>query len=287
MNQLPQVSLMPLVLIVLNLRCLLDGCKIPCMTSAITPQLFVAKWKQTELRERAASQEHFIDLCRLLDHPTPAEADPMGRWYTFEAGASKATGGDGWADVWKRGCFAWEYKGKHANLDKAYGQLLNYSGSLENPPLLIVSDIERILIHTHFTNTVKKSYLLTLDDLLDPSKLDLLRKAFTQPDALRSPETTIQVTELAATQFARIAQILRRYGHEPQAVAHFLIRLPLLPIRRGCGPAAGQTFHASDYATQSRRNYFRDSVTPALCRHVNRRFLRCRRHRACGRWFVQ
>ena len=133
----------------------------------------------------------------VVGSPDASRSRPDGRWYTFEAGASKATGGDGWADVWKRGCFAWEYKGKHANLDKAYGQLLNYSGSLENPPLLIVSDIERILIHTHFTNTVKKSYLLTLDDLLDPSKLDLLRKAFTQPDALRSPETTTQVTELA------------------------------------------------------------------------------------------
>ena len=22
----------------------------------------------------------------------------------------KTGGGDGWADVWKRGCFAWEYK---------------------------------------------------------------------------------------------------------------------------------------------------------------------------------
>ena len=71
-------------------------------------------------------QEHFIDLCRLVGHPTPVEADPTGRWYTFEAGATKTPGGQGWADVWKKGYFAWEYKGKHADLDAAYRQLLQY-----------------------------------------------------------------------------------------------------------------------------------------------------------------
>ena len=33
------------------------------------------------------------------------------------------------------------------------------------------------------------------------------------------------MTEQAAEQFARIAQILRRYGHDPHEIAHFLIRL--------------------------------------------------------------
>lgn len=149
----------------------------------ITPQQFVAKWKQAELRERAACQEHFIDLCRLLDHPTPAEADPSGTWFTFEKGAAKATGGDGWADVWKRGCFGWEYKGKHADLKKAYGQLLMYAGSLDNPPLLIVSDIDTILIYTHFTNPARQAYSLALADLLEPQKLDILRKAFYDPQS--------------------------------------------------------------------------------------------------------
>ena len=44
-------------------------------------------------------QEHFIDLCRLLGQPTPAEADPEGTWYTFEKGATKQSGGEGWADL--------------------------------------------------------------------------------------------------------------------------------------------------------------------------------------------
>ena len=96
------------------------------------------------MKERSASQEHFIDLCHLPDEPTPADADPSGETYCFERGARKDTGGDGWADVWKRHHFAWEYKGQRADLDAAFDQfdqLRQYSLALENPPLLIVSDM--------------------------------------------------------------------------------------------------------------------------------------------------
>ena len=78
----------------------------------MTPGAFIAKWRAAELKERSAAQEHFIDLCRLLGEPTPAEADPGGGHYCFERGARKDTGGEGWADVWKRHCFAWEYKAR-------------------------------------------------------------------------------------------------------------------------------------------------------------------------------
>lgn len=85
--------------------------------AAIRPQEFVSKWRSVTLKERAAVQEHFLDLCALIGHPTPAQADPTGERFTFEAGTAKLGGGQGFADVWKRGFFAWEYKGKHANLD--------------------------------------------------------------------------------------------------------------------------------------------------------------------------
>jgi len=57
------------------------------MAQQLTPAQFVAKWKPVELSERAASQEHFIDLCRLLSQPTPAERDATGAKYTFEKAA--------------------------------------------------------------------------------------------------------------------------------------------------------------------------------------------------------
>jgi hypothetical protein len=54
---------------------------------AMTPLEFVKKWSDGQLRERQASQEHFIDLCRLLGEPTPAEDDPIGERYCFDRGA--------------------------------------------------------------------------------------------------------------------------------------------------------------------------------------------------------
>lgn len=45
---------------------------------------FIAKWRRTDLKERSAAQEHFLDLCHLVGHPTPAEADPTGERFCFE-----------------------------------------------------------------------------------------------------------------------------------------------------------------------------------------------------------
>ena len=191
----------------------------------MTPAQFVAKWQGATLKERSAAQEHFLDLCRLLDEPTPAEADPAGTWYCFEKGAAKAGGGDGWADVWRRACFGWEYKGKGKDLKLAFRQLQIYTPALEYPPLLIVSDLETIVIHTAFTGTVPAVHVLTLDDLLDAGKRRLLKWAFTEPERLRPGQTTAALTEDAAGRFGGLAQVLRARGHEPQAVGHFCIRL--------------------------------------------------------------
>lgn len=86
----------------------------------MTPQDFIAKWQRANLSERSAAQQHFLDLCELLGQPKPAAADPEGAWYTFERGAHKTGGGEGWADVWMKGHFAWEYKRKRRNLLEAY-----------------------------------------------------------------------------------------------------------------------------------------------------------------------
>ena len=191
----------------------------------MTPKEFIAKWHASELKERSAAHEHYIDLCRLLDEPTPAEADPTGDWYCFERGARKDTGGGGWADVWKRHHFAWEYKGKHADLNAAFNQLRQYALALENPPLLIVSDMARFRIRTNWTNSVSETLEFTLDDLADAAVRDTLKWAMSDPERLRPGESRQALTERAAATFAALAQSLRERGHEPQAVAHFVNRL--------------------------------------------------------------
>jgi type II restriction/modification system DNA methylase subunit YeeA len=191
----------------------------------MTPQEFIAKWRAVELKERSASQSHFNDLCRLLAVPDPVSADPTGAWFTFEKGAAKSTGGNGWADVWRKHAFAWEYKGKHKDLDAAHAQLLRYAVALENPPLLIVSDMDRIVIRTNWTNTVQETHILLLDDLLDGAKRDLLRAAFEDPERLKPKKTRDALTAEAAERFATLAQRLRARGHPPETVAHFVNRL--------------------------------------------------------------
>jgi hypothetical protein len=195
----------------------------------INPQEFVARWADVTLSEKQASQSHFRDLCHLLDEPAPFEEDPTDDYYAFEKGAEKTpgitSGRRGWADVWKKDCFAWEYKGPHANLDKALQQLQQYQWSLGNPPLLVVSDIQTIQVHTNFNNSVKAATTFTLDDFLVPEKLDRLRRVWTEPEAFRVDETPEQVTEKAAQEFASLARLLRERGEEPDRAAHFLIRI--------------------------------------------------------------
>jgi len=191
----------------------------------MTPREFIDKWRRVELKERSMAQEHFIDICRLVGHPTPAEADPTGEWFVFEAGADKTAGGHGWADVWKRGYFAWEYKGPDRDLDAAYNQLLQYRESLENPPLLVVSDHLRFRIHTNWTNTVKRVYEFTLEDLTDATHLNNLRALFHNPERLHPHEQADKMTEAAAAKFAGLADELRRKGHAPRKVAHFLTQV--------------------------------------------------------------
>lgn len=191
----------------------------------MTPQDFIAKWRAAELKERSASQSHFNDLCALLGVLDPIAADPIGEWFTFEKGASKTSGGEGWADVWRKGSFAWEYKGPRKDLDKAFAQLLQYSVALENPPLLIVSDMDRIRIHTNWTNTVQEVHDFTLEDLIDGDKREALKRAFTDPEHFKPSKTRQALTEETAREFAGLAQRLRDRGHEAHQVAHFVNQL--------------------------------------------------------------
>lgn len=194
----------------------------------LTPSEFAAKWAGSWQRtERAAAQEHFIDLCRMLEVATPNEADPIGEWYAFEKGVDKVAGGDGFADVWKRDHFAWEYKRKKKDLDAAYQQLLQYREALDNPPLLVVCDLNRFEVHTNFTGTAKVVHPFDLNTLRTAPQepLRILRAVMGDPYSLRPSVTTAELTEKAAQRFAELASVLRSRGHEAQAVAHFLNKL--------------------------------------------------------------
>ena len=203
---------------------------------------FITKWKKADLKERSAAQEYFIDLCRLVGHPTPAEADPTGTDFCFEKGAAKHGGGDGFADVWKRLFFGWENKGRHKDLEAAFDQLLLYKDSLENPPLLVVCDMDRIVIRTNFTGTAPVTYEVDLDRLGEPRNLEILRHVFFDPDKLKPGKTSEAITQDAAQQFAGIAESMRMRGLDSGPVAHFLDRVVFCLFAEDIGLLPNQIF---------------------------------------------
>jgi len=195
----------------------------------MTPAEFKRKWARYSGKETSAYQEHFNDLCALLGQPTPATADPTGsESFCFQKRVVKdeelfalaesgrvAEGPEGerergFADVWKRGCFAWEYKGKKKNLDAAYQQLLRYRESLLNPPLLVVCDFDRYIIRTNFNGTVQETHEFTNANIDDPTFLQLLRAVFTDPEFLKPQRTTDEVTEKLAQQIGEVARLLQK-----------------------------------------------------------------------------
>jgi hypothetical protein len=195
----------------------------------MTPAEFKKKWARYSGKETAAYQEHFNDVCALLGQPTPATADPTGsESFCFQKRVVKdaelfaleesdrvreepeAERERGFADVWKKGCFAWEYKGKKKNLDAAYQQLLRYRESLLNPPLLVVCDFDRYIVRTNFNGTVQETHEFTNANIDDPKILQLLRAVFTDPEFLKPQRTTDEVTEKLAQQIGEVARSLQQ-----------------------------------------------------------------------------
>ncbi|MBU1426898.1 MAG: N-6 DNA methylase [Gammaproteobacteria bacterium] len=186
----------------------------------MTPQQFVDKWKDNPLKERASYQLHFIDLCALVGvpHPSPASHET----YCFERGAARTGAGSGWADVWMKDHFAFEYKATRRDLGEALKQLMTYALALDNPPLLVVCDTNIIQIHTHFTSAPSEVHTIALADLAEQANLDKLHWLFTNPEKFHPKRTILQITEEAAGTFAELAQSLNARGHAPQTIAHFL-----------------------------------------------------------------
>ena len=192
----------------------------------MTPAAFKTKWAKFSGKESAAYQDHFSDLCRMLAVATPIEADPTGNdsfcfqkrvakdaeLFDFDAtGAALPAGQErGFADVWKRDCFGWEYKGPGEDLEKAYKQLLRYRESLLNPPLLIVCDFHRYIVRTNFNGAVQKTHTFTNAEIDTPEALRVLRAALTDPEPLRPRETTADVTEKLAQKIAAVTLSLQK-----------------------------------------------------------------------------
>ncbi len=193
------------------------------------PIEFVNKWANTALGELQSGQAHFLDVCRLLGVEMPGGdgKTEAGETFVFEQPLQKASG-HGRADVYYENHFAIEYKGadKYPDLNAAYQQLLQYREYLNNPPLLVVTDINHWEIHTNFPNTQKRVYAFQHRQIAsDANARAWLDAMFRDPMRLHPGRNTEQVTQEAAQAFQLIAENMREWATEPQRIAFFLTKL--------------------------------------------------------------
>ncbi len=197
----------------------------------LDPQQFVERWSTSQLGERQAAQSHFIELCQLISHAPPSQYDQSGNEFCFEKPVSTVKGSKGFADVWYKDHFAWEYKGKHKDLDAAYDQLSAYRGGLDNPPLLVVCDFLEYRIYPQWPNMDGYPIVFRNEDLVDPLTLRYIRWLLEDPTAfLRMLRPDLaernRITRNLAEKFAELAGLMRQNPDwQPMQIARFLTKI--------------------------------------------------------------
>lgn len=193
------------------------------------PQAFVNKWAGTALGEKQSAQAHFLDVCQLVGVEMPGDGrTTQGERFEFERALKKTGGGGGFADVYYENHFAIEYKtpGKYKDLQAAFEQLTEYKDALSNPPLLVVTDIERWEIHSNFINTQNRPYVFQNNDIASkPEVREWLHDMFHAPERLHPRRHSEHVTQEAARAFQLIADNMRQWDAEPTYIAYFLTKL--------------------------------------------------------------
>ena len=191
------------------------------MIPTITPEQFVAKWDRTGFTESQAAQSFFDDICGLVGHPTPAAHGQPGA-FSFE---KSVPGGKKWADAYLEEHFVWEFKTADNQLEQALTQAVGYARHLKNPPLIVVSSFQTIWIETNFRGMELIRHDIAVSDLVQQEKLELLRKVFHSPDALRPDRSVADVTTATARLFSDIVADMEGETEDQEALARHLNRI--------------------------------------------------------------
>lgn len=222
---------------------------------------FIEKWKngsQPENQKAAGGKEtanlqmFIIELCQLLDLPSPdkALADNRLNTYAFERGI-KEQSSEGKTthreiDLYKRGCFVLEGKdtGKkgdtdswNADITKALRQAENYARNVPaeegRPPFIIVVDVGKyFVLYSEFSRSGSnyvafpdsRSHKISLDKLRDTDTRELLRTIWLEPLKLDPVRYAGKVTRAVADKLALLAKSLEADKKTPEQVAGFLMR---------------------------------------------------------------
>lgn len=101
------------------------------------------------------------------------------------------------------------------------------------PPFLLIVDVGHVIeVYADFSGQGQgytqypdgNRYRITMDDLRDPKTQERLRMIWTDPHALDPSKIAAQVTREVADRLAALGKSFEGQGHEPEAVARFLMR---------------------------------------------------------------
>lgn len=250
------------------------GLRLDEVSSAIAA--FIARWRQASGSERANYQLFLTELTEALGlpRPQPARDDSLDNAYVFERRVEIAhLDGSitrGYIDLYRRGAFVLEAKQTGLEIDtggwdramlRAHAQAERYARALPpeegRPPFIVVVDVGRSLeLYADFSRTGATyvpypdpaHHRVRLADLADPAIQARLERLWLDPLTLDPAREAARVTRAIADRLARLAKSLEAAGHDPQRVAHFLMRalftmfaedVGLLPQQDGVGAFTG------------------------------------------------
>lgn len=196
------------------------------------------RWAPARAAERANFQSYLIELCHALGVEPPR---PAGSGYEFEYPVTvvsrDGTESVNFIDLYKEGHFVLEAKdqaeGKSSDLllRKAFGQAQTYARSLPGtpPPYLLVLDVGKtLMVWDRWSGAYGGFQAARRTDLRAlasrPEDVAMLRDIWEDPQSRDPQRRAAAVTREIAETLAQLAVKLERQGHEPEAVATFLIR---------------------------------------------------------------
>lgn len=213
---------------------------------------FIDRWQPGGGSERANYQLFLLELCQLLELPSPdpASDDTRDNAYVFERRViikkPDGTVTNGFIDLYKRGSFVLEAKQSGLSLDtsgwdkamlRAHNQADQYVRALPvdegRPPFIVVTDVGRsIELYAEFSRSGAtytpfpdaRSHRIGLADLRDPAIQQRLRNVWLEPLSLDPSREAARVTRNIADQLAKLAKSLEADGHPAQQVADFMMR---------------------------------------------------------------
>ena len=177
------------------------------------------------------------------------------------------------------GKFIWEYKGPHKDLAKAYQQLQLYREDLQNPPLLITSDIHTIVIHTNFNNYPTVRHTVTLDDIAQGDGVATLSRVFHQPEQFKPDRTQEQITRASADTFLKVANAMKQHRqltgetYTPEQLAHFLVRLLFCLFAEDMKLLPGKRVYANRQSARRQLRRFAGRAAPIVQQYAQRRHI--------------